>query len=113
MATPEERIDKLETRFTTLEQQFATTMAKVDSLAEEAKQQREDIRRLNEKHDADMKEMRGEIRDALKNLQSLTVAAVVGIAAISVGVLGFLWTTARSMEPPAQVQTQTVESVSK
>ncbi|MBR4904574.1 MAG: hypothetical protein IKZ53_07860 [Selenomonadaceae bacterium] len=133
MATTEERVDKLETRFSTLEQQFATTMAKVDSLLEESKQQREDIRRAQEKHDADMreireesrrsqekydaemKEIRNEIRDALKNLQGLTIAAVVGIAAISVGVLGFLWTTARSMEtPPVQtMQYQAAESATK
>lgn len=74
-------------------------LTKVDMLVTESQQQREDIRRTQEKHDANMKEIRGEIRDALKNLQNLTVAAVVGITAIAVGVLGFLWTTARDMNP--------------
>jgi len=47
MATTDERVDKLEVKFSTLSEQFAATMAKVDSLAEEAKQQREDIRATN------------------------------------------------------------------
>lgn len=81
-------------------------LAKVDMLVIESQQQREDIRQEREKHDADMKELRGEIRDTLKNIQGLTIASMVGIVAIAVGVLGFLWSTARNMEPPQQVQTQ-------
>ena len=93
MATTEERVDKLEVRFSTLEQQFATTMAKVDSLAEEAKQQREDIRRMNEKHDADIKAIQTKQdadRKALEDksdrlgdkIQNMVIAAVVGFGAI-------------------------------
>ena len=94
MATTEERVDKLEVRFSTLEQQFATTMAKVDSLAEEAKQQREDIRRMNEKHDADIKDLNARIDskfDSLSNqIHSLTVAAVVGFGALALAVGGLV-----------------------
>ena len=83
MTTTEERVDKLETRFSTLEQQFATTMAKVDSLAEEAKQQREDIRRINERIDSKF--------DALSNqIHNLTIAAVVGFGAIALAVGGLV-----------------------
>ena len=83
MATPEEKIEKLEMRFSTLEQQFATTMAKVDSLAEEAKQQREDIRRINEKIDAKF--------DNLTNqLHNLTIAAFLGFWAIAVAIGGLI-----------------------
>lgn len=83
MATTEERVDKLETRFTTLEQQFAATMAKVDSLAEEAKQQREDIRILNAKIDSKF--------DSLSNqIHNLTIAAVVGFGAIAIAVGGLV-----------------------
>ena len=48
MATTEERINKLEVRFSTLEQQFATTMAKVDSLATSG--ERKTDKTLTERH---------------------------------------------------------------
>lgn len=82
MATTEERVDKLETRFSTLEQQFATTMAKVDSLAEEAKQQREDIRRLQDRQDADRKALEDKIDRLGDKIQNMVIAAVVGFGAI-------------------------------
>ena len=83
MATTEERVDKLEVRFSTLEQQFATTMAKVDSLAEEAKQQREDIRQMNARIDSKF--------DSLSNqIHNLTIAAVVGFGAIALAVGGLV-----------------------
>lgn len=82
MATTEERFDKLETRFSTLEQLFATTMAKVDSLAEEAKQQREDIRRLQDRQDADRKALEDKIDRRGDKIQNMVIAAVVGFGAI-------------------------------
>ena len=85
MATTDERVDKLEIRFSTLEQQFAATMARVDSLAEEAKQQREDIRQLNAKIDSKF--------DSLSNqIHNLTIAAVVGFGAIALAVGGLVAT---------------------
>lgn len=109
MATIEERVDKMETRFTTLEQQVATVAAKVDMLVEESQQQREDRRAEQARHDADMKEMREDIKGTLRHIQGLTVASMVGIMAIAVGVLGFLWTTAKSMEPPTQPPAQSTQ----
>ena len=83
MATAEERVDKLETKFSTLAEQFAATMAKVDTLAEEAKQQREDIRLLNAKIDSKF--------DSLSNqIHNLTIAAVVGFGAIALAVGGLV-----------------------
>ena len=82
MATTEERVDKLEVRFSTLEQQFATTMAKVDSLAEEAKQQREDIRRMQDRQDADRKALEAKIDRLGDKIQNIVIAAVVGFGAI-------------------------------
>ena len=82
MATADERVDKLETRFSTLEQLFATTMAKVDSLAEEAKQQREDIRRLQDRQDADRKVLEDKIDRLGDKIQNMVIAAVVGFGAI-------------------------------
>ncbi len=82
MATTEERVDKLEVRFSTLEQQFATTMAKVDSLAEEAKQQREDIRRIQDRQDADRLALENKIDRLGDKIQNMVIAAVVGFGAI-------------------------------
>ena len=82
MANTEERLDKLEVRFSTLEQQFATTMAKVDSLAEEAKQQREDIRRIQDRQDADRKALEAKIDRLGDKIQNMVIAAVVGFGAI-------------------------------
>ena len=82
MVTADERVDKLETRFSTLEQLFATTMAKVDSLAEEAKQQREDIRRLQDRQDADRKVLEEKIDRLGDKIQNMVIAAVVGFGAI-------------------------------
>ena len=79
MATTEERVDKLEVRFSTLEQQFAATMAKVDSLAEEAKQQREDIRRMNEKHDADMKAIDAKFDSLTKQINDTWRQTMIGV----------------------------------
>ena len=94
MATTEERVDKLEVRFSTLEQQFAATMAKVDSLAEEAKQQREDIRRAQAKHDADIRDLNARIDSKFDNLtnqiHNLTIAAVVGFGALALAVGGLV-----------------------
>ena len=100
-------------------------LTKVEMMVLEAQQQREDIRRLHERqdamqerHDNDMREIRNEIRDALKNLQGLTIAAMVGIAAISVGVLGILRTTAQNINyqqnsPPQAAQYQIPEPAAK
>lgn len=57
MAGLETKVDRLDNRTSFLEQQVSTVAAKVDMLIIESQQQREDIRRAQEKHDADIKEM--------------------------------------------------------
>ena len=87
--------------------------AKFAVFMEELKQQREDIRRaqekhdadmreFREKHDADMREFRGEIRNMMRHLQGLTIASMVGIAAIAASVFGFMWSSTRNDTPPPQ-----------
>lgn len=109
MATTDERVDKIEFKFSTLAEQVATVAAKVDMLVIESQQQREDIRRLNErqdaaqaKHEADIKEMNARIEskfDKLSNqIQSLTIAAVVGVGAIVIGGGAIIWSAISSLK---------------
>ena len=111
MATTDERVDKLETQFVTLGQQVSTVAAKVDMVIGELQQQREDMRRLHERQDADMREMREDVKGTLKHIQNLTIASMVGIEAIAIATWVFVLTGARYETPPAppQAQYQTVQ----
>ena len=82
MATTDERVDKLETKFSTLSEQFAATMAKVDAFVEELKQQRKDIRRLQDRQDADRKALEEKIDRLGDKIQNMLIAAFVGFGAI-------------------------------
>ena len=75
MATTDER-------FSSLEQQVATVATKVDMLVEESKQQREDMRRLQDRQDADRKALEGKIDRLGDKIQNMVIAAVVGFGAI-------------------------------
>ena len=69
-------------------------LTKVDMLVAESQQQREDIRRAREKHDADIKDLNTRIDskfDSLSNqIHSLTVTAVVGFGALALAVGGLV-----------------------
>ena len=119
MATTEEKVDKFEIRFSTLEQQVSTIAAKVDMLVVESQQQREDIRRLQErqdamqvKHDAEMKAMQekqdvkmhemnqrfydkvdANAKEFTNQLHSNFVQTMIGIAVIMAAIGGLIIAT--------------------
>ncbi len=68
--------------------------AKFEMVVEELKQQREDIRQAQAKHDADIKDLNARIDskfDSLSNqIHSLTVTAVVGFGALALAVGGLV-----------------------
>ena len=99
------RQDEMGRRVSFLEQQVSAIVAKVDLLVAESNKQREEMKEIRN----DMKELRNEIRDAIKHMQSLTTAAVVGIAAITVATWAFMWTTARNSTPPPQPPAQAAQ----
>lgn len=65
----------------------------------------------NAKYEADMKELRQEIHAATRDIRNFTIASVVGVGAIVVGVLGFIANSIFNppqpqiiCQPPAQTQ---------
>ena len=83
MATTEEKVDKLEIKFATLEQQFAATMAKVDMVVGE-------MRDRDNQRAQDIREIRASIDGMGKQIHNLTIAAVVGFRAIALAVGGLV-----------------------
>ena len=103
--TEQEKInERFDNRISSIELQVTTVAAKVDLVIEEIRQQREDIRRIQErqdaaqaKHDADMKEMNQRFYakfDAMdkkiddkfdkfsSQLQMMSVTTILGVGAI-------------------------------
>ena len=81
---------------------LAVQDAKFAVFMQELKEQREDIRRAQEKHDADIKEMNARIESKFDKLssqiQNLTIAAVVGIGAIVIGGGAIIWSAISSLK---------------
>lgn len=101
MSTTEDKVERLESRFSTLEQQVSTIATKVDIFIEESKQQREDMRRLWERQDAeraqreaDMKAMQEKIdanqKEFTKQLHSNFVQTLLGVGAIMAAIGGLI-----------------------
>ena len=95
-------------------------LAKVDSLVEESKQQREDFRRLRERqdamqaqHNADMKELREDIKGSLRHIQGLTIASMVGIVAIAGATWAFMWSSTRNETPSPSPPAQTAQAATQ
>ena len=103
-------------RLNSLEQQVSTIAAKVDMVIEELKEQREDMRRLQDRqdaaqaqHNADMKELREDIKGTLRHIQGLTIASMVGIGAIAIATWVFVLTGARNETPHPPAPSAQVE----
>ena len=90
MADIETRVDKLETKVTTLEQQVSNVMTKLDMFIAESREARK-------RQDADIREIRQEMKDMQKNMDSkidgmgkhvrnMSVVTIIGIAAMVVAV---------------------------
>ncbi len=80
-----------------VQMKLALQDAKFAVFMEELRQQREDIRRLNERQDADRKALEGKIDSKFDSLSTqihnLTVAAFVGFGAIALAVGGLVVAT--------------------
>ena len=87
MATTEERL-------ASLERQVSTVATKVDMMILEAQQQREDIRRLQDRHDAEMHEMNerfySKIDDLGKQMHANFIQTMIGVGAIMVAIGGLI-----------------------
>ena len=80
MADLESRVEKLENKFPTLEQQVNTVSTKLDMFIEESRVARE-------RQDADMREIRQSIADIGKHSRNMSIAVIIGIAAMVIAVL--------------------------
>jgi len=80
MANIESRVDKLETRVTSLEQQVSNVSTKLDMFIEES-------RAARDRQDNDMREIRQSIGDMGKYSRNMSIAVIIGIAAMVIAVL--------------------------
>ena len=91
MADIESRVDNLETRVTSLEQQVNITLTKLDMFIAEMRSARErqdnDMREFREKHDNDMREIRQSVSDMGKHSRNMSIAVIIGIAAMVIAIL--------------------------
>ena len=105
MENLENRINTLERQQTGLEVKFEMYMQKLDRQMERLDKQMERLEsrqnRFEEKHEEDKKELRQEFRGIYQKLdeigrhsQNIAIAAIAGIGAISVAVVGFVWSVA-------------------
>ena len=98
----------LENRVSNIETKLDMFIEEMRDFKKEIRQQNEmraaEIREMRQNHEADMKEMRQkqeadmkEIRNSLdgmgKHVRNISIAAIVGIGAISASVIGFFITT--------------------
>ena len=83
----EKRQDSLERRQDSFER---FVRAYIESNDRRMTEQKADMQEIK----ADMREMRAELKAIGRHTQNLSVAAIAGIGAISVAVIGFIWAMA-------------------
>ena len=93
--TEQERINEsLQRQIDAQNARIDNTLTKVDMTIEESKQQREDIRRAQEKHDADMREMNqrfyGKIDDLSKQINDTWKQTMIGVGGMIIALGGLL-----------------------
>ena len=90
MAGIKKKVDILETRVTTLEQQVSNVMTKLDAFIAESRSARErqdaDIREFRKKHDDDMREIRQTVDGMGQHVRNMSIVTIIGIAAMVVAV---------------------------
>ena len=80
MANLKKKVDNLENRVTTLEQQVSNVATKLDMFIEES-------RAAREKQDADMREIRQNIDGMGKHVRNMSIVTIIGVATIVIAVL--------------------------
>lgn len=73
-----------------VQMKLALQDAKFAVFMEELRQQREDIRRLNERQDTDRRSLEGKIDRLGDKIQNMVIAAFVGFGAIALAVGGLV-----------------------
>ena len=90
MAELEPRVEKLETKVTTLEQQVSNVITKLDMFIAESRAARErqdaDIREMRQNVNADIREMRQSVDSMGKHVRNMSIVTIIGIAAMVVAV---------------------------
>ena len=82
MTTTDERVDKLETRFLTLEQRVSAVTAKIDTFIGEMRDFKSEMRDRDNQRVADIKALDAKIDRLGDKIQNMVIAAVVGFGAI-------------------------------
>jgi len=79
MATIKKRVDNLENRMTTLEQQVSNVATKLDMFIEES-------RAARKRQDDDMREIRQNVDGMSKHVRNMSIVTIIGVATIVVAV---------------------------
>ncbi len=120
MADLESRVDKLETKGSSIEVTVEKLSQKVDDFIAEMKdfktemrdrdnQRAAEIAELRQQHNADVKEINKKIDEKVENIskeiRGIAVATILGVGAIVIAVMGFSWAIfAPSNSAPVQIQ---------